>query len=266
MTRVESLTREMHLYLAVPDEWVAAEVAEAAEALLSSEEAERYAGFGHPTPRRLFLTGRALLRRVLSGYFPVAPESWRFRLTAHGRPEIDGRPGAPPLRFNLAHTEKLVACLVTLDRDCGVDVENAERRLDPVRLAERHFGPQEVADLRGLESEAQTKRFLGYWTLKEAYLKACGEGIRLGLDAAVFSFQDSRRVSVRFAERIQGQEANWQFGLYGAASDWLVAVAVRRSAGRDLSLVSLKAKPCRDDGLLDLQPWELSRLAVTGGC
>ena len=80
--------------------------------------------------RRAFLMTRALVRTTLSRYAPVAPADWRFITNAHGRPEILDRPaGVPDLRFNISHTDGLIACAVTIGREVGVDVEHIGRHL-----------------------------------------------------------------------------------------------------------------------------------------
>ena len=99
----------------------------------------------------------------------------------HGRPEIlDAPPGTPDLRFNISHTDGLIACAVTIGREVGVDVEHIGRHLTH-DVAGRFFAADEVTDLRGLPFEDQQRVFFDYWTLKEAYIKARGFGLALPL-------------------------------------------------------------------------------------
>ena len=104
----------------------------------------------------------------------------------HGRPEILDRPaGVPDLRFNLSHTDGLIACAVTIGREVGVDVEHVGRRLTH-DIAGRFFAPREVADLKSLPVAEQPRVFFDYWTLKEAYIKARGFGLALPLGDFAF--------------------------------------------------------------------------------
>ncbi len=97
--------------------------------------------------RRAFLLTRALVRTTLSRYAAVGPADWTFVANVHGRPEILDRPaGVPDLRFNMSHTDGLIACAVTIGREVGVDVEHIDRRLTH-DVAGRFFAPAEVSDL-----------------------------------------------------------------------------------------------------------------------
>ena len=132
----------VHVDLVHPDDPAAWSQHEAYRALLSPEEHERMARLVFERDRRRFLLTRALVRTMLSRYAGVAPAEWAFIANVHGRPEILDRPrGVPDLRFNLSHTEGLIACAVTIGREVGVDVEHIQRRLTQ-DVAGRFFAPQ----------------------------------------------------------------------------------------------------------------------------
>ena len=133
-----------------------------------------------------------------------------------------------PLEFNLAHTRGLVACAVALGRDVGVDVEWLGRRGRTLEIAERYFSPSEVRDLRATPGPDRKERFFRYWTLKEAYVKARGEGLRLPLRR--FSFHlDGPAVRVSFESDSDDPRA-WQFLIECPTPSHLLAVAVRRAS------------------------------------
>src|SRR5262245_55994713 len=118
--------------------------------LLSKDEHERMGRFVFERDRKAFLMTRALVRTMLSRYAAIKPADWKFIANVHGRPEILDRPaGVPDLRFNISHTDGLIACAVTIGREVGVDVENIGRHLIH-DVAGRHFAPKEVSDLRQL--------------------------------------------------------------------------------------------------------------------
>lgn len=148
-------------------------------ALLSDDEKDRLSRFRFEPDRVMYLAAHALLRHTLSRHSDVAPEAWRFRRASHGRPEI-ANPGSR-LRFSLSHTPGLAACAVVLDRDIGVDVEDLSRP-GAADIAERFFSPREADAVRKAPIDERGIRFLEYWTLKEAYVKARGLGLSLPLN------------------------------------------------------------------------------------
>src|SRR5262249_34435137 len=142
--------------------------------------------FHFPSGRRDYLVTRALVRLALSRYAAVPPERWRFTKGRYGRPEIAEPLITPRLRFNVSHTVGMVACLITVERDVGVDVETTARAGRPLEIADRYFSPAESRTLRRLPGAEQRDRFFEYWTLKESFIKAMGVGISMGLKT--FSF------------------------------------------------------------------------------
>jgi 4'-phosphopantetheinyl transferase len=173
-----------------------------------------------------------LLRSILSLYAGLEPEAWRFDANPWGRPSI-ANPGAPSgLFFNLSHKPGFVACLVGLGRDLGVDVEDLSvNRPHLSQIAERYFSPSEAAGLRALPAEHQTQRFYELWTLKEAYIKARGMGLSLGLSRFSFSVEEDT-ASVRFDPGFDDDPGTWDFRLFRQRSPHLISTAVRRLDGR----------------------------------
>jgi 4'-phosphopantetheinyl transferase len=172
---------------------------------------------------------RALVRTTLSAYCPsVEPRAWTFETGPFGRPEILAPPSSPRLRFNVSHTDGLIACAVAVERDIGVDVEETRRTID-VEIADRYFSPSEIHELRSLPAEARPSRFFDYWTLKEWYIKARGLGLQLPLDQFAFRIGTAPpTVGIAFGPEIEDDPASWQFELRRLTPRHRLAVAIRR--------------------------------------
>lgn len=245
---------EVHLWFVFPDEAQLQdpELLEAYRKLMSAEEREQQRRYLFPRHRHQALVARALVRASLSRYVPeVAPADWAFVRNAHGRPEVAGPSGVPDLRFNLSHTAALMVCAVTLERDVGVDVEDGHRRLAEQSLAERFFSPAEVRDLLAQPPQRRRERFFSLWTLKEAYIKARGEGLATPLRH--FSFHlEGARVEIRFARSLADDPTAWRFALMRPTPRHSAALAVRVVGGGRLvarvgQVVPLRAErgfPC----------------------
>lgn len=133
-------------------------------------------------------------------------------------------------------------CLVALERDVGVDVEHIERAAEYLKIAERNFSPDEVTGLRALEPKSRTRRFFEFWTLKEAFIKAMGIGVSLGLDRVSFQFDD-HEIRATFDSSLEEQAENWQFQLFGIGTKHVAAACLRRVGGIDAKIRSLAALP-----------------------
>ena len=201
--------------------------------LMSDEEHTRMARLVFERDRRRFLLTRALVRTMLSRYTSVAPGAWTFVTNVHGRPELLDRPaGVPDLRFNISHTDGLIACAMTIGREVGVDVEHVGRRLTQ-DVAARFFAPQEVADLHAMPADEQPRAFFDYWTLKEAYIKARGFGLALPLGDFAFRLAPPDNPTITFEPSMKDDPGTWQFMQDWPTPQHRLGLAVRRT-GDDL--------------------------------
>jgi 4'-phosphopantetheinyl transferase len=182
--------------------------------------------------QRSHLVTRAALRFILSKYAAIAPEGWRFELSEHGRPHVSrehaGVPGLSDLRFNISHTDGLIAIAVTRHGDVGVDVENAVARQAPIDVASAYFAPAELAALSQEPAARQSRSFFRYWTLKESYIKARGLGLSLPLDQFSFDLHPEGSIGFSTAPALNDPAAHWRFWQFGVAGRHVVALCLRR--------------------------------------
>ncbi len=192
--------------------------------LLSAAEVERQQRFRFQRDRHRDLIARALVRTSLSRYAPVKPWQWQFEQGEHGKPRVCEAPLA--LNFNLSHSHELVVCAVAL-QPVGVDIEYSGRHNDVLAIAERYFSAAESQELFALPQHQQRDRFFDYWTLKEAYIKARGEGISLGLDNFSFRLPSPREITIDFADKLKDEPRDWQFKLLHPQLGYRMALALR---------------------------------------
>ena len=145
--------------------------------LLSETERHRAFRFHQAHDRLSYAAAHALLRTMLSQAAGGVPRAWRFAIAASGKPHLDPADGGPDLRFSLSHSRGMVACAVAPALDIGVDVEAPIPIADALSIARSHFSPSEADALGSMEEEVRSQAFLNLWTLKEAYLKATGQGV-----------------------------------------------------------------------------------------
>jgi 4'-phosphopantetheinyl transferase len=124
-----------------------------------------------------FSDGHGLLRHLLGWYLDEAPRTLSFTHGKHGKPALAGKGRCRRLRFSVAHAARLGAVAMTDGREVGVDVESISPARASLRIADAFFSPREAAVLRRLPVSSRARAFFTYWTRKEAYLKATGEGL-----------------------------------------------------------------------------------------
>lgn len=203
--------------------------------MLSADERTRAARFVFPGDAAIFVLSHALVRTVLSRYAAVAPAGWSFTANAHGRPEV-ADPRYAFLRFNLSHTDGCAVVAVTRDRAIGVDVEALGRHPVSLDVADRYFAPPERDDLRRAPPADTHRVFLEIWTLKEAYIKARGVGLSLGLHDFICTRGDTGVARVAFTPRLDDHPEAWHLEQFTPLPAHVGAVAVARTPGERIML------------------------------
>ncbi len=187
-------------------------------ATLSSDEIARAERFYFPVHRQRFIAGRAILRTILGRYLGIKPQEVRFDYQARGKPVLADIFADSGLVFNLSHSEKLGLCGVNCTRQIGVDLEYIRPVSDIESLAKRFFLTREYAVLRSLAPNQQQEVFFRYWTCKEAYLKATGDGL-VGLEQIEVSLTPTEPARLQTSE-------DWGLIELVPAKDYVAAVAV----------------------------------------
>jgi 4'-phosphopantetheinyl transferase len=196
--------------------------------LLDEGETARMVRFVHASNRIQFAAAHGLTRLALGRALSVPPASLAFVEGPNGKPsgQLDGRPAAAS--FNLSHADGMVgvAVLAQPDVPVGFDLERFDRKIE-LELADRYFGPEEVSWLASLASEERPHGFLRLWTLKEALIKATGEGLSRELDSFWFEVFPPR---LHFVSGDEPEEL-WRFEQRVVDDAFVAAAGLRLAEG-----------------------------------
>lgn len=227
--------KDVHIWLTNPERTQDSQVLKTYRALLSPHEQSRHDRFRFARHRHDFLVSHALVRNTLSFYAPIMPADWQFVCNEHGRPEIANPRYRHQLRFNLAHTNGLVAVGITHARELGVDVESFDRPRINLNVARRYFATTESDALFALPKPQREDRFLRLWTLKESYIKAKGMGLALPLREFAFT-HINRTPRIRFSSELDDDPSRWQFFVQTVGSRHLLALSAQTLSQEKLNL------------------------------
>ena len=197
-------------------------------AWLTETELKRFQRYQFDRHRKQLLLGRVLMRTALSSYdTTISPAAWNFTPNQYGKPAISEEQNLASLYFNLSHSAEKVVLAVSRFKDIGIDVECARKPRRIAAIAQRYFSDREVAQLLVLPQDQQQSRFYDLWTLKEAYIKACGMGLAIPLQHFSYGFAGDDGLTVEFDAQRNDVEAAWQFWQLSAGSDFKMAVAAK---------------------------------------
>lgn len=141
------------------------------EHTLTGKERARARRLAEPAGRR-FAAARGLLREELGARLGVKPEAVELRTGPTGKLFAPG-----PVSFNVGHSGDLAVFAFARGREVGIDVERKRSIRDLDRVAAIALSSAENAALQLLPAAARQDAFFERWTRKEAYLKACGDGL-----------------------------------------------------------------------------------------
>lgn len=186
-------------------------------AWLSADEIERADRFKFDRHRVDFVAGRAAMRLLLGAYFDATPATLHFSYGERGKPSL------PALDFNLSHSGGLALLAVARSRAVGVDVEQVRPEVDTEGIARRFFSAVEVEALLGLPEPERVDAFFRCWTRKEAYIKACGEGLWLALDKFDVTLGPDEPAAFRSS---RGDVSGWRMLDVRPGPGWFAALVV----------------------------------------
>src|SRR5947207_5614145 len=151
-------------------------------ATLSPDERNRSARFRFERDRQRFVVARGVLRDLLGRYLQTEPGQISFVYNRFGKPDLAPEFGNP-LKFNLSHSAGLALVAIATASNVGVDLEYVRVQSDYADIARHFFSAAEVDYLTAVPSHLYAEAFFSCWTKKEAYLKACGEGLAIPLNS-----------------------------------------------------------------------------------
>jgi len=197
--------------------------------LISSNEKDGISRKRTESAQRDALITRALVRLALSKYVDIAPSDWHFNKGWNGKPFIalTCQGHKANIEFNLSHATGLIACAITKSLPLGLDVEYTKRKSDTYKLAPRYFSPEENEDLAALPYEQQAISFYDYWTLKESYIKACGDGLAIPLNHFSFDISNHNNIKINFDNARNDQPHHWHCSLFDISDDHKMALTAR---------------------------------------
>ena len=148
--------------------------------LVSKERKDKINHYRFDKDKKLSCGAYLLLKKLLSEENITNPE---FKYGKYDKAYISNYPN---IHFNLSHSRKIVACLIS-DNVVGVDVEYIDHEID-LDIAKNYFFHEEYDNI--INSKNPPDEFFNYWVLKESYMKYTGLGFNLSLDSFTIQIDD----------------------------------------------------------------------------
>lgn len=138
--------------------------------MLNADELQELEAFTNLKRQQEYLTSRLVIKQMINKW-EVDPANFKILKDELGRPY--GRDKTDQYFVSIAHTRQKVFCGISPNSQIGVDIEPVDRRV-PEHLKQRILHPDESDSVSSLKS-------VRLWTIKEAFIKLAGQGLRLNM-------------------------------------------------------------------------------------
>lgn len=144
---------------------------------LSDDELQRAQRFRFYRDRRRFITGRAILRKIIGNYLKVESHQLNFVYSKFGMPSLKKENKIGRLCFNLSHSEEIVLFIFSQEQTVGIDTEKIRYLPGLCQIAKEFMSDGEYKMICSLNRKDQNNLFYSFWVRREALLKAMGYGL-----------------------------------------------------------------------------------------
>ncbi|MEU2134231.1 4'-phosphopantetheinyl transferase superfamily protein [Streptomyces sp. NPDC018352] len=203
-------------------EWLPAALADPVLRPLLGRDWPRYRQTADPVLRYRFVASRLAVKYTAAAALGTSPAQLDLAYKVGGRPYLRG---FDQIDLSLTHTDDLIAVGISRTGRIGIDTEPVDRRLSFELLQDQVCTRAERDTLAALPEAEQTAGMLRLWTLKEAYTKALGQGLRLDFSSFGFATGSSGDTGLLAPDGTPAAHGEWAFGTYPVLGRYLVSIA-----------------------------------------
>ncbi|HMS34190.1 MAG TPA: 4'-phosphopantetheinyl transferase superfamily protein [Ignavibacteria bacterium] len=202
------------------------------ETVLSPDELWKAYQYKFEKDKFHYISGRALLRKLLAKYLDQAPGNITFSYSEKGKPFINGN----NIKFNLAHSGGKAVFAFTNNSEVGIDIEFMRELSDALQIAKRFFSDGEVKEFSEIIDCDIRTAFFNCWTRKEAFIKALGEGLSYPLNDFSVTLKPGEKPEVKWIKGKDAEVKKWSLFNIEVDEKYVSSLAVK---AKEVSVIYL---------------------------
>lgn len=198
---------------------------------LSVDERMQVNRYKKETDRETMLVSRYILRKILEIIIKIDGSKIELSKTEYDRPfsRIIKEKSGPD--FNVSHSGEWIVWAINPKGSVGIDIE--EIRPIDLNVMKNVFTKKEIEYVKDKEG-GREERFYQLWTLKEAFVKAIGEGLSYPLKNFYFDIKNDNRVEFRSKIKFSG----YRFRQYNYIKGYKLSLCIEKSvAPKAISII-----------------------------
>ncbi|MEU1231242.1 4'-phosphopantetheinyl transferase superfamily protein [Streptomyces sp. NPDC005828] len=205
------------------DDWLPADLGDPGLSEQLGQDHVRFRRMRHPMVKARFVASRLMLKHTAGAVVGEPPGALELAYKLGGRPYLRGH---EQLDVSLTHTADLIVVGLTRRGWIGVDAELSDRRMTGLGTEAQMCTRHELAELAKLPEDARNSALVRLWTLKEAYSKAIGQGMRFRFTEFGFGPQDRHAQEVLLPDGSPGTGEEWSFHTCEVRGRYTISVAL----------------------------------------
>lgn len=159
--------------------------------LISSKKKRKIEKFVNKNDKIRTLIGEMLIRSIIVQELGIRNKHIIFEENHYGKPYLKGY---PIINFNISHSGYFVVCAID-EQPIGVDIEEV-KPIEYEDIAKKIFTIHEFMYITKQNSDLQLSKFYEIWTLKESYIKCCGQGLSTSLKSFSIDIDQNETINV----------------------------------------------------------------------
>ena len=158
---------------------------------VSLEKKHKIERFVYKKDKIRALIGELLIKTIITEKLGVISKNIIFNKNEFGKPYLKDYQN---FNFNISHSGDFVVCAID-DKPIGIDIEQV-KYMEYKDIAERFFSESEFEYIIKADLGDQIKKFYEIWTLKESYIKCCGQGLSIPLKSFSINMDGYENIKV----------------------------------------------------------------------
>lgn len=183
--------------------------------MIGSEKKYKIEKFINKKDKIRSLIGEVLIRTIITEELGISNKYISFDKNKYGKPYLQEY---PKFNFNISHSGDFVVCAID-NKPIGIDIEEI-RDIEYEEISKNFFSVSEYDYIVKKNLDVELNKFYEIWTLKESYIKCCGQGLLLPLNS--FSIDIDKYQDIKVI--IDSEHKEYVFKRFNIRSGYKMAV------------------------------------------
>ena len=158
---------------------------------IDSEKKYKIEKFRNKKDKIRRLIGEILIRNIIVKTLGSDNKDIKFDRNKYGKPYLKDY---PEFNFSISYSGDYVLCAID-NKSIGVDIEEI-KHIEYEEIARSFFSVKEFDYIINQNLNFQLNKFYEIWTLKESYVKCCGQGLSIPLKSFTIEVDHNKNIRV----------------------------------------------------------------------